>query len=106
MPTVKLSIARIEGYPGNYQVNISGSGFQPNKQVNWRLRGDDPVSDDNIIYPRGGGAVNSDGTIAFQADAISGNLNEDWGNDEIYAEVYYADIGSTRYKSNVVSGDY
>ena len=28
MPEVKLSITPIEGFPGNYKVEISGSGFE------------------------------------------------------------------------------
>jgi len=106
MSTVKLSITPIEGYPGNYKINVSGSGFQPNKEVLWRLRGEDTFVDDNIIAPRGGGPVGSDGTFAFEADAIGGNLNEDWGEDEIYADVYYPDLGGSHYKSNTVHGKY
>jgi hypothetical protein len=103
---VTLSITPIEGYPGNYRVNVGCTGFSPNRQVNWRLRGSDAVIDDNIIAPRGGGTVGPDGTIGFEDNAIGGNLNEDWGNDEIYADVYYAEIGGSHHKSNTVTGDF
>ncbi len=51
MAVVKLSITPIQGYPGNYKVNVSGSGFVPNRRVHWRLKGEDPAIDDNIISP-------------------------------------------------------
>ena len=104
MATVKLSITRIEGFPGNYKVNVRGTGFQPNREVLWRLKGEDTFIDDNIIAPRGGGIVNPDGTFAFEDDAIGGNLNEDWGEDDIYADVYYPGLGGSHYKSNTVHG--
>ena len=106
MAVVKLSITPVPGFPGNYTVNVSGSGFAPNKEVLWRLRGEDTFFDDNIIAPRGGGLVGPDGTFGFQDNAIGGNLNEDWGTDEIYADVYYADLGGSHYKSNTVRGNY
>ena len=109
MPQVKLSINRIQGFPGNYQVEIFGSGFQfaANKDARWKLVGDDPVFDDRIISPIGGGTVTQDGTFYFTGNAISGNLNEDWGKDEIYAVVSIGGLGSTKsYKSNTVSGYY
>ena len=106
MPVVKLSITPVQGFPGNYKVNVSGSDFEPNQEVFWRLKGEDTFIDDNIIAPRNGGMVNPDGTFAFEEDAIGGNLNEDWGDDEIYADVYYADIGGSHHKSNTVTGDF
>jgi hypothetical protein len=109
MPKVNLSITPIQGYPGNYRVVISGSGFEfaANQEARWKLKGDDPVIDDRIIYPYGGGPVSQDGTFYFAADAISGNLNEDWGEDEIYAVVSIGGLGSTtEYNSNTVSGSY
>lgn len=99
---VKLSITPIEGFPGNYNVEVSGTGFLPNQQVNWRLKGEDTFIDDNIIAPRGGGLVRPDGTFFFTDNAIGGNLNEDWGRDEIYAEVNYSDLGGSHHKSNTV----
>jgi hypothetical protein len=106
MAVVRLSITPIEGFPGNYSVNVSGTGFAPNQEVLWQLKGEDTFFDDNIIAPRGGGIVRPDGTFAFEDTAIGGNLNEDWGDDEIYADVYYADFGGSHYKSNTVTGDF
>ena len=106
MAEVKLSITPIQGFPGNYTVVVRGSGFPPNRRVSWRLKGEDTVIDDNIIAPRGGGDVLSDGTFTFSANAIGGNLNEDWGPDEIYADVYYPDLGGSHHKSNTVKGSF
>ena len=83
MPDVKLSITPIEGSPGNYKVEISGSGFEfaANKEARWKLMGDDPVSDQEIVDgdARGGGVVDPDGTFNFTGNAKGENLNEDWG---------------------------
>jgi hypothetical protein len=106
MAVVRLSITPIQGFPGNYKVNVSGSDFAPNQKVLWRLKGEDTFIDDNIIAPRGGGLVGPDGTFAFEDNAIGGNLDEDWGDDEIYADVYYADLGGSHYKSNTVTGNF
>jgi hypothetical protein len=109
MPEVKLSIIPIEGSPRNYKVEISGSGFEfaVNKEARWKLRGDDPFSDDNIIDPHGSGVVRPDGKFYFTGNAIGDNLNEDWGKDEIYAVVSIVGLGTTfDYESNRVSGHY
>ena len=57
MPEVKLSITPIEGSPDNYKVQISGSGFEfaANKEIRWKLMGDDPITDDEMADPRGSG---------------------------------------------------
>ena len=109
MPEVKLSITPIEGSPDNYKVEISGSGFEfaANKEARWKLKGDDPLSDDDIIDPRGSGIVGPDGIFYFTGNTIGENLNEDWGKDEIYAVVSIVGLGTTfNYESNRVSGHY
>jgi hypothetical protein len=85
MPKVKLSITPIEGWPDNYKVQISGSGFEfaAEKEVRWKLMGDDRISDDEIADPRGSGVIDKDGTFIFIGNATGKNLNEDWGKDEI-----------------------
>jgi hypothetical protein len=52
VPEVKLT--PIERSRGNYK-EISGSGFEfeANKEASWKLRGDDLVTDDDIINPEG-----------------------------------------------------
>lgn len=96
MPEVTLSITPIEASPGNYKVEISGSGFEfaANKEVRWKLMGDDPVSDEEIIDARGGGDVGPDGTFNFTGNAKGENLNEDWGKDEIYAIISIVGLGT------------
>ncbi len=109
MAEVILSITAIEGSPDNYKVEISGSGFEfaANKEANWKLMGDDPISDDEISDPRGKGVVGPDGRFNFTAEAIGDNLNEDWGKDEIYAVVSLVGMGTTfDYESNRVSGHF
>jgi hypothetical protein len=109
MPEVKLSITPMEGSPRNYKVEIFGSGFEfaANKEARWKLRGHDPVSDDDINDPHGSGVVGPDGTFRFTGNATGDNLNEDWGKDEIYAVVSILGMGTTfDYESNIVSGHY
>ncbi|MDW0274178.1 MAG: hypothetical protein QN756_10650, partial [Nitrososphaeraceae archaeon] len=72
-----------------------------------KLKGDDPLSDDDIIDPRGSGVVGPNGIFYFTGNAIGENLNEDWGKDEIYAVVSIVGLGTTfNYESNRVSGHY
>lgn len=109
MAEVKLSITPIDGSPGNYKVEISGTGFEfaANKEARWKLMGDDPVSDNEIVDPHGSGVVAPDGTFNFTGNAIGGNLDEDWGKDEIYAVVSIVGMGTTfDYESNRVSGHF
>ncbi|MDF0681143.1 MAG: hypothetical protein P0116_09285 [Candidatus Nitrosocosmicus sp.] len=104
---VKLSITPIEGSPGVYKVEISGSGFVPKQTVYWRLRGEDPGSEDFISAPSGGGIVGPDGTVFFTDSAIGANLNEDWGGqDEIFADVYYTSMGGSHHKSNTIKRNF
>jgi hypothetical protein len=109
MPNVKLSIPQIEGSPDNYKVEISGSGFEFTaiKEARWKLRGDDLLSDDDIIDPLGSGIVGPDGTFYFTGNAIGENLNEDWRKDEIYAVISIVGLGTIfNYESNRISGHY
>jgi hypothetical protein len=109
VPEVKLSIIPVEDSPGNYKIEISGSGFEfaANKEARWKLMGDDPISDDEIIDPRGSGIVTPDGKFYFTGNATGENLNEDWGKDEIYAVVSIIGLGTSfDYESNRVSGHY
>lgn len=107
MEVVELSITPIEGSSGVYKVEVRGSGFRPNQTVYWRLRGEDPASEDFIRAPSGGGLVGPDGTLYFTDTAIGANLNEDWGGqDEIFADVYYTYPGAYHHKSNVIKRNF
>lgn len=69
--------------------------------------GDDPLTDEEIIEPRGTGVVGPDGKFYFTGTATGDNLNEDWGKDEIYAVVSISGMGTSfEYESNRVSGHY
>lgn len=104
---VELSITPIEGSSGVYRVDVRGSGFIPNQTVFWRLRGEDPGSEDFISAPSGGGIVGPDGTFFFTDSAIGANLNEDWGGqDEIFADVYYTYVGALHHKSNTIKRNF
>jgi len=92
-----LSITPIEGSLGSYKVEIFVSGFEftSNKEARWKLKGDDLISDDDIVDPHGSGVVGPDGTFYFTGNAIGDNLNEDCGTDEIYAVVSIEGLGTT-----------
>ena len=109
MAEVKLSITPVEGSPSNHKVEIFGSGFEfaANKEARWKLKGDDLLSDDDILDPRGVGIVGPDGTFYFTGNAKGENLNEDWGKDEIYAVISIEGLGASfDYESNRVSGHF
>ena len=104
---VGLSITPIELSLRIYMVDISDSGFVPNQTVCWRLRGEDPASEDFISAPSGGGVVGPDGMVFFTDSAIWANLNEDWwGQDEIFADVYYTYVGASHHRSNTIKRNF
>jgi hypothetical protein len=106
MAEVRLSITPIGGSPGDYKVEIFGSGFEfvANKEAGWKLKGDDLLSDDDIVDPHGNGVVGPDGTFYFTGNAKGKNSNEDWGKDEVYGIVSIEGLGATfDYESNRVS---
>ena len=104
---VELSITPIEGSPGVYKVDVSGSGFVPNQTVYWRLRGEDPGSEDFISAPSGGGLVGPEGTFFFTDSAIGANLNEDWGDktrsSPMYTILIQAHLTTSPTRSNATS---
>lgn len=69
-----------------------------------RIRGEDKWFDDSLFGLRPGfpGHVSQQGTFVM-SDTVSGSsLNEDWGQDEVYALVNVQ--GAGEFKSNVVKG--
>ena len=107
LEVVELPITPIERSPWGYRLNVSGSGFVPNRTVYWRLRGEDLGHEDFISAPSGGGVVGPDGTVFFTDSAIGANLNEDWGGqDEIFADVYYTYPGAFHHKSNTIKRNF
>jgi len=66
-----------------------------------------PGIDVTILWPFGGGPVAGDGTFYFGARATKGDMDEDWGKDEIYPVVSIGNFSfTTEYKPNTVSGYY
>ncbi|HYO33353.1 MAG TPA: hypothetical protein VES21_10930 [Nocardioidaceae bacterium] len=68
--------------------------------------GDDSWSDDKIWEKTA--STWGDGSFSNQSFLAGISLNEDWGQDEIYATVRITDpvYGATTFKTNVVVGDY
>jgi hypothetical protein len=103
---VKLAISRAESQPGNYLVVVNGDGFYNavGRTVGTRICGDDEWFDDKLFSIGVGGTsrVLHDGSFSLSKAVPSGWLNEDWGEDEIYALVDMEGHGS--FKSNTVRG--
>jgi len=95
-----LFITPKEGQPGHYLVVVDGEGFHDKngKEVGARIRGDDKWFDDTLfsLGPSRvlGGIFNLSTTVA------ANSLNEDWGEDEIYASVKIA--GSSEIRTNTI----
>jgi hypothetical protein len=90
---------------GEYQVVVSGEGFYSdvNAEVGVRIRGEDKWFDDKLFsfnspYPP---RVLEDGTFITSKIVPGEDLNEDWGEDEIYALVK---VKGQDYKTNTVKG--
>lgn len=96
---VRLSITQTER--GDYQVVVSGEGFEDaeGREVGVRLRGEDEWFDDSISAT----FLNSNiiGGIFSLSTYIPGSaLNEDWGEDEIYAIANVEGFGE--FRSNTI----
>lgn len=84
----RVVITRSQEHPGYYNVVVSGHFNTTRTQttVGMRLKGDDPVFDDDLGVSRTGQAWYGD--FSLYALVWHGTLNEDWeGRDEIYASV-------------------
>lgn len=84
----KLSITPSPEHPGYYDVVVSGhfTTNTPSTTVGMRLKGDDPVFNDDLGVSRSGQAWYGD--FALYALVWHGTLNEDWeGRDEVFATV-------------------
>ncbi len=106
MPTVTLTIT-VSPIRSDYRViNILGEGFigSNNKSVGARMRGQDTWFDDKLfpIPSIGNRVTGSEFYIGYTVH--QSRLNEDWGQDEIYAVVEVEDAGT--YNTNVVKGYY
>lgn len=102
---VKLTISRADN--GLYLVVVSGEGFfgaAPNATVGVRIRGEDEFFDDSLFGFVIPGHVAQDGSF-FMSNQVSGSaLDEDWGEDEIYALVDVEGFGE--FRTNTVEGNF
>lgn len=89
-------IAITPSSPGFFTVRVYGRINIPAHQsatVTMRLKGDDPVGDDDLGITGSGPAVQTvddppgTGSFSISVQASRSALDEDWGQDEIYAWV-------------------
>lgn len=109
MPTVSLFITPAENQPGNYLVVVNGEGFyqSANKSVGARIRGEDQWFDDRLFSIGGTGLerVGQDGRFTLSKIVSGAQLNEDWGQDEIYALVSVDGLSGS-FRTNTVKGNF
>ncbi|HEX9171504.1 MAG TPA: hypothetical protein VF861_02495 [Telluria sp.] len=108
MAKVTLNISRDEYQPQYYNVVVNGEGFynSVNKSVGARIRGEDSFSDDKLFSIGGTGQrVLPGGTFVLHELVHGSKLNEDWGQDEIYALVNVEGLSGS-FKTNTVTGNY
>jgi hypothetical protein len=106
---VTLFISPAENQPGSYLVVVNGEGFfgSAGKTVGARIRGEDEWFDDRLFSIGGTGIerVGPDGSFSLSETVPGSQLNEDWGQDEIYALVDVEGLSGT-FRSNTVTGDF
>jgi hypothetical protein len=100
-PVVKLFITPVGN--GNYLVVVNGDGFvnAENRKVGVRIRGEDEWFDDTLfsINPGFPGHILGGG-FSMSATVSGSSLNEDWGQDEVYAIASVEGMGD--FRSNTI----
>ena len=107
MPNVTLNITPDEFQKGMYIVAVSGEGFFASEgaEVGVRIRGADKWFDDPLFSLLLGFPGHIQGGGFIMSDRVSGDaLNEDWGDDEVYALVNVE--GAGEFRTNTVRGDF
>lgn len=109
MPTVTLFITPDPNVHGNYLVVVNGEGFHgavADAKVGVRIRGDDEWYDDKLFNfdPAFPGRVGHDGSFGVSESVPGSKLNEDWGQDEVYALVSVQGFGDLR--TNTIKGSF
>jgi hypothetical protein len=106
---VTLYITPAENQPGNYLVVVNGDGFynSVNKKVGARIRGEDKWFDNTLFSIGGTGIerVGGDGSFSLSNTVSAGQLNEDWGEDEVYALVSVEGLSGS-FRSNTIKRDF
>ena len=109
MKKVTLFISRAENQPGRQLVVVHGEGFfeSVGKSVGARIRGEDEWFDDSLfsIGSIGIERVLPDGSFSLSTTVSDSKLNEDWGQDEVYALVDVKGLSGT-FRSNTVTGNF
>lgn len=106
---VTLYISPAENQPGHYLVVVNGDGFTNavNKTVGARIRGDDEWFDDRLFSIGGSGSerVGVDGSFSLSHTVSAGQLNEDWGQDEVYALVSVEGLSGS-FRTNTIKRNF
>ena len=88
---------------------VDGEGFfgSVGKEVGARIRGEDEWFDDRLFGIDVGfiHRVGHGGDFSLSETVPGSRLNEDWGQDEIYAPVSVEGLSGT-FRSNTVTGDF
>lgn len=105
MPQVTLNISRAEN--GNSLVVVNGQGFfggPANATVGVRVKGDDTWFDETLFPLKLGfpGHVSQQGNFVMSDTVPTSKLNEDWGQDEVYALVNVQGYGE--FRTNTIKG--
>lgn len=97
LPTLSARIAFTYAGSGYYNVIVSGTASAPNALVGARVYGEDSWFDD-FLFSMGTGFSRTDayGNFSFSKMVYRSTLDEDWGEDDIYAIVDVTNAGSGR----------
>jgi hypothetical protein len=87
---------------GNYLVVVDGHG-PANAQVGIRVRGEDTWFDDRLFSYGVPSHSGPDGAFNVATTVAGSSLNEDWGQDEVYA---IADVGNRSMRTNTIKGSF
>jgi len=101
-PQARLYITPSVEHPGYYNVVVSGQASTGARTVGMRLKGSDEWFDDDLGVSVTGTVVG--GQFALYALVWHGTLDEDWGEDEIYASV--SDSADWHTNTNEVDGHF
>lgn len=90
-PSVKLTIENDPNHPGHQIVTVEGFGLPDSARTAViKVRGSDKWYDDNLFTMN---AVQFGGYNFSWSESVESNrLNEDWGEDDIYALVQISDL--------------
>jgi hypothetical protein len=111
-PFCKLSITPHSSYPGRYFVRLDGhvhfdNGAPSNFYGDFWGYGDDSFSDDDMFFRNGFYYSSTTGGFAITYEVTGADLNEDWGQDEIFVKCRIQELGRVHtFFTNVVKGDF